>query len=264
MAYVSLRAPAMSSRSSVVVAGRTMSAWRAIAVQYGSCTTIVSGRRERPAQAVEVLVVVERVAAAPSGRAATCGYVRRSPSKSNGSPGCSSMSAIRATGMDARVASIVARQRRHARPRGCRRRRRPSSRSRGRSRRRAARSGRAARRARWPPTRAARRARARCSDQVVVTIVRPRRHAPGEVAHGRRGRRRRSPLGPLRRLAARRQRRRGSASVAGAVAVEERAVVQVLGDEHVAEREHDRRVRRRAAGGCARAAGRRGRRRAAG
>ena len=45
--------------------GSTMSAWRAIAVQNGSCTMTVSGRAERAPQPVEVLVVVERVAAGP-------------------------------------------------------------------------------------------------------------------------------------------------------------------------------------------------------
>ena len=35
----------MSLRSSVVVAGSTMSAWRAVAVHHGSCTMMVSGRR---------------------------------------------------------------------------------------------------------------------------------------------------------------------------------------------------------------------------
>ena len=36
--------PPMSLRSSVIVAGSTTSAWRAIGVQNGSWTTIVSGR----------------------------------------------------------------------------------------------------------------------------------------------------------------------------------------------------------------------------
>ena len=67
-----------------------------------------------------------------------------------------------------------------------------------------------------------------------------RRHAPREVAHGRR-RDAGDPLGPLRgAVAERREERVG----AGAAAIEEGAVVQVLGDEHVAEREHDRRVGR--------------------
>ena len=39
-------APPMSLRSSVVVAGSTMSAWRAIGVHHGSCTITVSGRRQ--------------------------------------------------------------------------------------------------------------------------------------------------------------------------------------------------------------------------
>ena len=43
--------PPMSLRSSVTVAGSTMSAWRAIGVQKGSWTTIVSGRGQGPAQA---------------------------------------------------------------------------------------------------------------------------------------------------------------------------------------------------------------------
>ena len=67
-----------------------------------------------------------------------------------------------------------------------------------------------------------------------------RRHAPREIAHGRR-RDAGDPLGPLRgAVAERREERVG----AGAAAIEEGAVVQVLGDEHVAQREHDRRVRR--------------------
>ncbi len=36
----------MSLRSSVVVAGSTMSAWRAVAVHHGSLTIMVSGRRQ--------------------------------------------------------------------------------------------------------------------------------------------------------------------------------------------------------------------------
>ena len=55
----------MSLRSSVTVAGSTTSAWRAIGVQNGSWTTIVSGRGEGAAEAREVLVVVEGVPAAP-------------------------------------------------------------------------------------------------------------------------------------------------------------------------------------------------------
>ena len=43
MMNLSRRAPPMSLRSSDVVAGSTMSAWRAVAVHHGSCTTIVSG-----------------------------------------------------------------------------------------------------------------------------------------------------------------------------------------------------------------------------
>ena len=38
----------MSSRSSVIVEGSTMSACRAVAVQYGSCTMSVSGRANAP------------------------------------------------------------------------------------------------------------------------------------------------------------------------------------------------------------------------
>ena len=43
MMKLSRRAPPMSLRSSEVVAGSTMSAWRAVAVHHGSCTTMVSG-----------------------------------------------------------------------------------------------------------------------------------------------------------------------------------------------------------------------------
>ena len=55
----------MSSRSRVVVAGRTMSAMRAVGVHHGSWTTTVSGRCQAAREPVEVLVVVERVAAGP-------------------------------------------------------------------------------------------------------------------------------------------------------------------------------------------------------
>ncbi len=49
----------MSFRSSVIVAGRTTSAWRAIGVQNGSWTTIVSGVARARRSAGQVLVVVE-------------------------------------------------------------------------------------------------------------------------------------------------------------------------------------------------------------
>ena len=55
----------MSSRSSVIVAGSTMSAWRAIGGPGG----LVHDDRVRPGegapQAVQILVVMERVAAGP-------------------------------------------------------------------------------------------------------------------------------------------------------------------------------------------------------
>ena len=57
--------PPMSFRSSVIVAGSTTSAWRAIGVQNGSWTTIVSGPWRARGAAGQVLVVVERIAAAP-------------------------------------------------------------------------------------------------------------------------------------------------------------------------------------------------------
>ena len=44
MSRGSFRDPEKSSRSKAVVDGMTMSAWRAIGVQYGSCTTTVSTR----------------------------------------------------------------------------------------------------------------------------------------------------------------------------------------------------------------------------
>ena len=65
MMRASARPEPMSLRSSDVVAGNTRSACRAIGVQYGSCTITVSGRPSAPAQAVQILVVVERVAAGP-------------------------------------------------------------------------------------------------------------------------------------------------------------------------------------------------------
>ena len=55
----------MSSRSSVIVAGSTMSAWRAVAVQAQFVHDQRVDRREGAAQPVEVLVVMERVAAGP-------------------------------------------------------------------------------------------------------------------------------------------------------------------------------------------------------
>src|SRR3954463_13469380 len=55
----------MSSRSSVIVAGSTMSACRAVAVQASSCTTSVSTPGKGLAQRVEVLVVMEGIAAGP-------------------------------------------------------------------------------------------------------------------------------------------------------------------------------------------------------
>jgi hypothetical protein len=55
----------MSSRSSDIVAGSTMSANRAIGVQALSWQMMVSTRAKGLAQAVEVLMVMERVAAGP-------------------------------------------------------------------------------------------------------------------------------------------------------------------------------------------------------
>ena len=68
----------------------------------------------------------------------------------------------------------------------------------------------------------------------------PRRHASREIAH-RRGRHAGDLLRPLGRPVAERREERLDP---GTAAIEERAVVQVLGDEHVAEREHDRGVGR--------------------
>ena len=65
MMNLSRRAPPMSLRSSDVVAGSTMSAWRAVAVHHGSCTTTVSGLLPGAAELVGVLMMMERIAAGP-------------------------------------------------------------------------------------------------------------------------------------------------------------------------------------------------------
>ena len=57
--------PPTSLRSSVVVAGSTMSAWRAVGVHQVSCTITVSRLLPGALQPVEVLMVVERIAARP-------------------------------------------------------------------------------------------------------------------------------------------------------------------------------------------------------
>lgn len=57
----------MSSRSSVIVQGSTMSAWRAVAVQAVSWTTKVSSAQGR-GQALQILMVVEGAAPGPVGQ----------------------------------------------------------------------------------------------------------------------------------------------------------------------------------------------------
>ena len=89
----------MSSRSRVVVAGSTMSAMRAVGVQNCSWNTMVSGLRQASMQAVEVLVVVERIAARPVDQPdvgiGELAAVVAIPCRRD----CSSMSVMRATGM---------------------------------------------------------------------------------------------------------------------------------------------------------------------
>ena len=131
-----VRPAPMSLRSSVVVAGSDD-----VGVAGGRRPERLVhddgvGRAERAAQPVQVLVVVERVAARPV-HEPDVGVGAASARRSrNGSPGCSSMSATRATGMNvrdrvARPAGTVGSRV----PRAACRRCRPSSRSRGRSRR---------------------------------------------------------------------------------------------------------------------------------
>ena len=176
----------MSLRSSVIVAGSTMSAWRAIGVQNGSWTTIVSGRASARRRRFEVLVVVEGVAAAPV----------HEPDVGVGEPLAVVVERLArveqhvgdAGDRDERAHGVVAlRQASAARRAAARGRCRRSSRSRGRSRRRAARSGRASPPASPPIHGACSPCSARCSDQFTV-IERPLRgHPPGQRAD-RRGR----------------------------------------------------------------------------
>ena len=90
----------ISSRSSVIVAGSTISAWRAVAVhaRFVHDDRVRAGRRRRRSRS-EILMMMERVAAGPIdqpdiGIGAGAGRCSRTRS-----PGCSSMSAMRATGM---------------------------------------------------------------------------------------------------------------------------------------------------------------------